>query len=116
VKSFIVLSLPHFFCLFTCCFVFQLLQIIERSLPKKQKVTKDAALIEKEEMEKLGKIWVNIVRRDLPRHHRNFTTFHRKQVVDAKRAADICQREACPVSPFNRLFLYISNWFVVFLI
>lgn len=68
-------------------------EIIERSLPKKQKVTKDAALIEKEEMEKLGKIWVNIVRRDLPRHHRNFTTFHRKQVVDAKRAADICQRE-----------------------
>ncbi|XP_027188529.1 chromatin-remodeling ATPase INO80-like isoform X2 [Cicer arietinum] len=68
-------------------------EIIERSLPKKQKVEKDPALIEKEEMEKLGKIWVNIVRRDLPRHHRNFTTFHRKQIVDAKRASDNCQRE-----------------------
>ncbi|KAL5059285.1 hypothetical protein RYX36_030889 [Vicia faba] len=68
-------------------------EIIERSLPKKQKVKKDPELIEKEEMDKFGKIWVNIVRRDLPRHHRNFTTFHRKQLVDAKRAADNCQRE-----------------------
>ncbi|KAK2416854.1 DNA helicase INO80 protein [Trifolium repens] len=68
-------------------------EIIERSLPKKQKITKDPALIEKEEMEKLGRIWVNIVRRDIPRHHRNFTTFHRKQLVDAKRASENCQRE-----------------------
>nr|KYP52000.1 DNA helicase INO80 complex isogeny 1 [Cajanus cajan] len=60
-------------------------EIIERSLPKKQKVKKDPALIEKEEMERCGKIWVNIVRRDIPKHHRNFTTFHRKQLIDAKR-------------------------------
>ncbi|KOM40548.1 hypothetical protein LR48_Vigan04g074600 [Vigna angularis] len=60
-------------------------EIIERSLPKKQKVKKDPALIEKEETERCGKIWVNIVRRDIPKHHRNFTTFHRKQLIDAKR-------------------------------
>ncbi|QCD96973.1 DNA helicase INO80 [Vigna unguiculata] len=69
-------------------------EIIERSLPKKQKVKKDPALIEKEEIERCGKIWVNIVRRDIPKHHRNFTTFHRKQLIDAKRVSETCQREA----------------------
>lgn len=71
------------------------LQIIERSLPKKQKIKKDPSVIEREEMEKIGKIWVNIVRRDLPKHHRNFTAFHRKQLIDAKRFSETCQREAC---------------------
>lgn len=71
-----------------------LVQIIERSLPKKAVVKKDPSLIEKEEMEKIGKVWVNIVRRDLPKHHRAFTTFHRKQLVDAKRFSENCQREA----------------------
>ncbi|XP_065855452.1 chromatin-remodeling ATPase INO80 isoform X2 [Euphorbia lathyris] len=68
-------------------------EIIERSLPKKPKVKKDPAVIEREEMEKIGKIWVNIVRRDLPKHHRVFTTLHRKQLVDAKRFSENCQRE-----------------------
>ncbi|XP_023543755.1 DNA helicase INO80 [Cucurbita pepo subsp. pepo] len=68
-------------------------EIIERSLPKKQKVIKDPSVIEREEMEKIGKIWINIVRRDLPKHHRNFTAFHRKQLIDAKRFSETCQRE-----------------------
>lgn len=68
-------------------------EIIERSLPKKQKVKKDPSLIEKEEMEKIGRVWVNIVRRDIPKHHRMFTTFHRKQLIDAKRVSENCQRE-----------------------
>ncbi|KAF7819056.1 chromatin-remodeling ATPase INO80-like isoform X1 [Senna tora] len=68
-------------------------EIIERSLPKKQKVKKDPSLIEKEERERIGKVWVNIVRRDIPKHHRTFTTFHRKQLVDAKRFSENCQRE-----------------------
>ncbi|KAL1330464.1 hypothetical protein AAHE18_12G111300 [Arachis hypogaea] len=68
-------------------------EIIERSLPKKQKVKKDPALIEKEERDRIGKIWVNIVRRDVPKHHRNFTIFHRKQLMDAKRFSENCQRE-----------------------
>lgn len=75
--------------------IYFVLQIIERSLPKKQKVKKDPSVIEREEMEKIGKIWVNIVRRDLPKHHRNFTAFHRKQLIDAKRFSETCQREAC---------------------
>ncbi|XP_056158744.1 chromatin-remodeling ATPase INO80 isoform X4 [Syzygium oleosum] len=68
-------------------------EIIERSLPKKPKLVKDPSLIEKEEMEKIGKVWVNIVRRDIPKHHRIFTTFHRKQLNDAKRFSENCQRE-----------------------
>ncbi|XWS66310.1 hypothetical protein CRYUN_Cryun05aG0188700 [Craigia yunnanensis] len=68
-------------------------EIIERSLPKKPKVKKDPFVIEREEMEKIGKVWVNIVRRDIPKHHRVFTTFHRKQLIDSKRFAENCQRE-----------------------
>ncbi|KAJ6700037.1 CHROMATIN-REMODELING ATPASE INO80 [Salix purpurea] len=68
-------------------------EIIERSLPKKPKIIKDPSVIEREEMEKIGKVWVNIVRRDLPKHHRIFTTFHRKQLIDSKRFSENCQRE-----------------------
>ncbi|GFY96189.1 DNA helicase INO80-like protein [Actinidia rufa] len=68
-------------------------EIIERSLPKRQKVKKDPSMIEKEEMDKIGKYWVNIVRKDIPKHHRIFTNFHRKQLADAKRFSETCQRE-----------------------
>ncbi|KAA8518116.1 hypothetical protein F0562_015590 [Nyssa sinensis] len=68
-------------------------EIIERSLPKKQKVKKDPSVIEEEEMEKIAKHWVNIVRKDIPKHHRIFSNFHRKQLTDAKRFAETCQRE-----------------------
>ncbi|XP_050226840.1 chromatin-remodeling ATPase INO80 isoform X2 [Mercurialis annua] len=68
-------------------------EIIERTLPKKPKVKKDPGAIEREEMERIGKVWVNIVRRDIPKHHRIFTTFHRKQLIDAKRFSENCQRE-----------------------
>ncbi|OAY40386.1 chromatin-remodeling ATPase INO80 isoform X2 [Manihot esculenta] len=68
-------------------------EIIERSLPKKPKVKKDPAVIEREEMEKIGKVWVNIVRRDIPKHHRSFTNLNRKHLIDAKRFSETCQRE-----------------------
>ncbi|XP_034919811.1 chromatin-remodeling ATPase INO80 isoform X2 [Populus alba] len=68
-------------------------EIIERGLPKKPKIIKDPSIIEREEMEKIGKVWVNIVRRDIPKHHRIFTTLHRKQLIDAKRFSENCQRE-----------------------
>ncbi|KAK8684283.1 hypothetical protein V6N13_040313 [Hibiscus sabdariffa] len=68
-------------------------EIIERSLPKKPKVKKDPSVIEREEMEKIGKVWVTIVRRDIPKHHRTFTNIHRKQLIDSKRFAENCQRE-----------------------
>ncbi|XP_031102452.1 chromatin-remodeling ATPase INO80 [Ipomoea triloba] len=68
-------------------------EIIERSLPKKPKVEKDPAVVEREEMEKIGKYWVNMVRKDIPKHHRLFTNFHKKQFTDAKRFSETCQRE-----------------------
>ncbi|KAK6941781.1 SNF2, N-terminal [Dillenia turbinata] len=68
-------------------------EIIERSLPKKQPVKKDASMIEKEEMEKVGKVWVNIAKRDIPKYHRIFNNFHRKQLTDAKKCSEFCQRE-----------------------
>jgi DNA helicase INO80 len=81
---------------FHSALVFSLLQIIERALPKKPKIKKDPSVIEEEEKEKIGKIWVNMVRRDIPKHHRVFTAFHRKQLIDAKRFSENCQREASP--------------------
>lgn len=68
-------------------------EIIERSLPKKPKVKKDPSAIEREELEKIGKHWVNIVRKDIPKHHRAFTNFHKKQLTDAKRFSELCQRD-----------------------
>ncbi|KAI4386538.1 hypothetical protein MLD38_004465 [Melastoma candidum] len=68
-------------------------EIIERSLPKKPQMVEDPALIEKEERENIGQAWVNIVRRDMPKHYRMFTNFHRKQLIDAKRFSEYCQRE-----------------------
>ncbi|XP_024964128.1 DNA helicase INO80 isoform X3 [Cynara cardunculus var. scolymus] len=68
-------------------------EIIERSLPKKQKEKKDPSMVEKEEMDKVDKYWVNMVRKDIPKHHRFFINFHRKQLTDAKRFSENCQRE-----------------------
>lgn len=69
------------------------LQIIERSLPKKPKLKKDPSVIEKEEMDKIGKYWINLVRKEIPKHHKTFINFHRKQLTDAKRFSETCQRE-----------------------
>ncbi|KAL4204250.1 hypothetical protein AMTRI_Chr01g108830 [Amborella trichopoda] len=68
-------------------------EIIERALPKKQVAKKDPAQIEKEDMEKVGRAWTTIVRRDFPKHYRTFVALHRKQLLDAKKYSDSCQRE-----------------------
>lgn len=68
------------------------LQIIERSLPKKPD-KKDPSVIEKEEMDRVDRYWMNMVRKDIPKHHRFFINFHRKQLTDAKRFSENCQRE-----------------------
>ncbi|CAO2831684.1 unnamed protein product [Amaranthus hypochondriacus] len=68
-------------------------EIIERSLPKKQKAKKDPFVLEREERDKIGKVWVSIARRDIPKHHRLLTNNHRKQCMEAKRLAEFCQRE-----------------------
>lgn len=92
--SFTVLATIYIFLTF---FNVSVLQIVRRSLPKKQKVKNDPAVIEKTERDKIRKAWINIARRDLPKHHRIFTTFHRKQSIDAKRFADSCQREVIEI-------------------
>ncbi|GAB4851642.1 Putative DNA helicase ino80 [Ancistrocladus abbreviatus] len=68
-------------------------EIIERALPKKPKVKKDPSVIEKEEMEKIGKVWVNIARREIPKHQKSFINNHKKQAMDARRFSETCQRE-----------------------
>ena len=80
-----LLCLGSGFACFLSRYVLFALQIIERSLPKRPKVEKDPSMI--------GKHWVNIVRKDIPKHHRIFTNFHRKQLADAKRFSETCQRE-----------------------
>ncbi|KAJ3683791.1 hypothetical protein LUZ60_014018 [Juncus effusus] len=68
-------------------------EIIERSLPKKPIVKKDPSAIEKEERDKMLKLWIGIARRDIPRQQRIFTTLHKKQLLDSKRFSEACQRE-----------------------
>ncbi|PWA92794.1 SNF2-related, N-terminal domain-containing protein [Artemisia annua] len=67
-------------------------EIIERSLPKKPD-KKDPSVIEKEEMDRVDRYWMNMVRKDIPKHHRFFINFHKKQLTDAKRFSENCQRE-----------------------
>ncbi|CAN4106608.1 unnamed protein product [Withania somnifera] len=68
-------------------------EIIERSLSKKPKLKKDPSVIEKEEMEKIGKYWINLVRKEIPKHHKMVFNFHKRQLTDTKRFAETCQRE-----------------------
>jgi len=73
------------------------MQIIERSLPKKQIVKKEPSVIVKEESEKTYKLWQSLATKSIPKHHRNFTALMKKRQVDAKRFSDSCQREVlCP--------------------
>ena len=53
----------------------------------------DPSMIEKNEMDKIGKYWVNLARKDVPKHHRVFINFHKKQLTEAKRVVETCQRE-----------------------
>ncbi|PWA98266.1 INO80-like protein [Artemisia annua] len=68
-------------------------EIIERSLPRRQQMNNDPSMIEKNEMDKIGKYWVNLARKDVPKHHRVFINFHKKQLTEAKRVVETCQRE-----------------------
>eukprot|EP00250_Pteridium_aquilinum_P019700 c24539_g1_i9 orf=448-5037(-) len=65
-------------------------ELVKRKLPKK---VVDPAVVLKEDNDKIGKHWASIVRKDLPRHHKNFLTYYRKQSLDAKKFAECCQRE-----------------------
>ena len=63
------------------------IQINERKLPKKLPIFKDPSVFEREDAEKIGKLWANIVKRDFPKHHKNFLLYYRKQSNDAKKIA-----------------------------
>ncbi|KAI5074596.1 hypothetical protein GOP47_0010557 [Adiantum capillus-veneris] len=65
-------------------------ELVKRKLPKK---VVDPAVVLREDNDKIGKFWASIVRKDLPRHHRNFLAYYRKQSLDAKKFAECCQRE-----------------------
>ncbi|KAH7443717.1 hypothetical protein KP509_02G047900 [Ceratopteris richardii] len=65
-------------------------ELVKRRLPKK---VVDPAVVLREDNDKIGKFWASIVRKDLPRHHRNFLAYYRKQSSDAKKFAECCQRE-----------------------
>lgn len=69
------------------------MQIIERSLPKKQIIKKEPSVIVKEEAEKTYKLWQSLATKSIPKHHRNFNALLKKRQVDAKRFSDSCQRE-----------------------
>ncbi|KAI4996329.1 hypothetical protein ZWY2020_048120, partial [Hordeum vulgare] len=67
-------------------------EIIERSLPKKQIVTKEHSETMKEDLASFLKRW-HIIARNIPKHQRNFTTLLKKRQMDAKRFSENCQRE-----------------------
>jgi Trk-type K+ transport system membrane component len=77
------------------------MQIIERSLPKKQIIKKEPSLIVKEEAEKSNKLWQSLATKSIPRHHRNFYALLKKRQIDAKRFSDSCQREV-------NLYIFLS--------
>ena len=83
-------------------------------MPKKQIVKKDPSVIEKEELEKIGKVWVNIARRDIPKYHRLFTNFHKKQLADAKRFSETCQREVLIYFFVEFAVLHVGEFFFSF--
>lgn len=68
-------------------------EVIERRVAKKDLIKRDPAVIVKEDNDKIGKYWVNLLRKDLPKHHKNFVAYYRKQSQDAKKFAECCQRE-----------------------
>lgn len=68
-------------------------QIVERRKPKIEPVKRDPEEVALEDSEKIGRYWVNLVRKDLPRHHKYFVAYYKKQIQDVKRVAEICQRE-----------------------
>lgn len=68
-------------------------QLVERRKLKIEPMRRDPGELASEDGEKIGRYWVNMVRKDLPKHHKHFGNYYKKQIVDVKRVADLCQRE-----------------------
>ncbi|CAN0907835.1 Chromatin-remodeling ATPase INO80 [Linum grandiflorum] len=67
-------------------------EIIERSLPKKPKLKKDPSVIEREEIERIRRVWVDIAK-SMPKHQKTFFNDIRKYQNEAKKRSENCQRE-----------------------
>jgi len=50
-------------------------------------------MVEREDADKIGKNWANIVKRDLPKHHKTLSLYHKKQSNDAENFSEYCQKE-----------------------
>lgn len=68
-------------------------QLVERRKQKIEPLKRDPLEVALEDSEKIGKYWVNLVRKDLPKHQKYFAACYRKQIQDVKRVAELCQRE-----------------------
>lgn len=62
-------------------------------MQKIEPARRDPDEVVQEDEEKIAKYWVNLVRKDLPKHHKHFTAYYKKQILDVKRVAELCQRE-----------------------
>ncbi|KAG0597031.1 hypothetical protein M758_UG305700 [Ceratodon purpureus] len=68
-------------------------ELVERRKQKIEPARRDPVEVELEDGEKVGKYWVNLVRKDLPKYQKYFANFYKKQIQDCKRVAELCQRE-----------------------
>ncbi|KAG0572907.1 hypothetical protein KC19_VG134100 [Ceratodon purpureus] len=68
-------------------------ELVERRKQKIEPAVRDPVEVESEDGEKVGKYWVNLARKDLPKHQKSFANYYKKQIQDCKRAAELCQRE-----------------------
>jgi hypothetical protein len=59
----------------------------------KLKQAKDPVVKEKEDTARVKRIWQQMARRDIPKQHRAFTAALKKQTAEAKRVAELCQKE-----------------------
>ena len=57
------------------------------------KLAKDPIIKEKEDTARVKRLWQQMARRDIPKQHRAFTAALKKQTAEAKRVAELCQRE-----------------------
>ena len=68
-------------------------QLVERRKHTSEPLRRDPVEVALEDGEKIGKYWVNLVRKDLPKHQKYFANYYKKQIQDGKRVAELCQRE-----------------------
>lgn len=66
---------------------------MQRRIQKNEPARRDPEEVAREDEEKIGKCWVNLVRKDLPKHQKYFTAYYKKQCQEVKRVAEFCQRE-----------------------